>query len=186
MAIVTGIERNDVLLKFKRMRSFQQYVPEKNTYKRVEREVCYLLKLDTRRARTNGFLVRQAWMIPFLEAIRIKIIPNRIDADGNPTWIAVGTYTVQVHENVWNESTACEIAERHYNKKVSNQSLSAILTKDKALISPEQFQAWRSIQDDPTPEEEIVWPPEPEIERFARYNLEPVPAHRPTVRHRRR
>jgi hypothetical protein len=186
VAIVTGIERNDVLLKFKRVQNFQQYVPEKNTYKRVEREVFCLLKLDTRRARTNGFLVRQAWMVPFLEAIRIKIIPNRHDADCNPTWIAVGTYTEQVHEDVWNASTACEIAERHYNKKVFNQSLSAILTKDPVLISPQQFQAWRNIQDDPTPEEEIEWPPEPPIDGFARYNLEPIPSYRPTVRQRRR
>lgn len=173
MAIVRSLKEGSVLYKFtntqrRRVRDpnhpwrFLQNEDGTSQY----RDVVYyhVVKLYSRRNRTNGCIVDDQ-MKPFLEKLKIKLIPHRTYKNGQYfyRYVAVGCDNVMVDEETYNSLEVDEVAEKYF-KKIKNEELLSLMGQNedpdfvidtmKNLIEEEtETEALELDEDEPVPPE---------------------------------
>jgi hypothetical protein len=163
LAIRTGIDPGAVLWKFTTTRQRQVYNRERNEYEYQDFTEYFAIKLVTRRARTQGYVVEKA-VQPFFESLRIKLTPTRAWRDNRETtmYVAVGTECTRIrNEEEWNNLEIDEEAQRWYTR-IKNNDLTDLLEARSEQFSNEIIEEMRSVIEEST-EEESEWPPEPHL-----------------------
>lgn len=167
MAIVKGIERDAVLWKFvaptrvpvRRMnteRGVAEYARNERGHLLYEDGFHhYLVRLETRRARTVGANLDNE-IIPFLEKLKIRIEPGY---SGKKT--AVGCNVTRVSKELYDSTEIDPIAQKYY-MKIKNRELVSMIHKFPPEISRAPIEKLKSIDLTAPPEPE-EWPEEPEF-----------------------
>ena len=172
MAIVKGIEEGAVLLKYKKIERRNRRV--NNQLEWYDAETYYLLKLYSRRARTNGVSIEYSWMIPFMKAIGVRINKYWFDnATNTQYYLAVGAHTARVSKETWEQTELDPIAEKYYKIRLNNLSVSkSVLINDVSRFTQENIDRAFSLPPIEEDTGQLTWPNEPPLGRFIAYNLE--------------
>lgn len=170
MAIIKGIDEGDYILKYKEIERRYQMNHATGMYEYMNVEQYFILKLTTRRARTNGATITGGWAKVFMDALKIKTIPSYQTENGEPRWVAVGTQTIRFPKQQWDDLAISEVADTQYQKKIRNENLSLHILLDRHVIKEEDVQKYKEITDDDVDSD--VWVPEPALETIPMYDLE--------------
>jgi hypothetical protein len=137
MAIVRGLNENAVIWKYykveKKLRFIDGWRPEidengQRFYDDVN--VYYLIRLYSRRCRTNGVIVDYT-LKPFFDKLKIKLYEQRIGRRTNnktTSFLAIGCETSVVSKEVYDNTEIHEVAKRYYNR-IKNQDLHQLMDK---------------------------------------------------------
>ena len=168
MAIKKGIEVGDVIWKYKDTVQAWRYDRQTGRQHQTTMERFIVLRLYSRRARTNGATL-PIHMKPFMQSLNIRTIDYTGYAESTPSkFIAVGVQAELVrNEEAWNQIRVPEQVEKWYGRMNNLLFSTTILTQDTIKASIELVASCKeSIEapiNEPTEEE---WPEEPEFHSY--------------------
>jgi hypothetical protein len=165
MTIRTGINPEAVLWKYTDTYKRQVYNRETASYVMEDRTDYYVIRLATRRARTQGHTVQKE-LYPFFESIRIKLVPARVWRDGSEqTWYtAVGTRSDRVNKETYDSLEIDEVAQRWYSR-IRNTNIVPLLDRRQFDFSDDIIEEMKAVAQDDDSEVES-WPPEPSMREY--------------------
>lgn len=142
MAIIRGLNEDAVLWKYTTVESRPKMEAE-NRWRYVRDEqnrivmedvtIYHLIKLYSRRCRTNGTTVSNH-LRPFLEKLKIRLVPQQRYRRGEyiTTYRAIGCEDVRVTEEEYNNAELHEVAQRYYDR-INNNDLLLLMDKDNQI-----------------------------------------------------